>query len=407
MATKDTFRKTFRRIPGGCSTAAKSPLRNPTLYGPYFATKASGGYFTDDEGSQWLDFDMALSAAILGYAAPEIDEAVIQQIKKGFVFSVPSLLEAEVAERISDRFPVAECVRFCKDGSDATSAAVRIVRSATGKSKIVIASYHGWHDWSAVHYYGAHGFSPQRLGIPSSVASDTIWLPTESFAEFIAAIASVDCIAGVMICPENWPERDLHLLSEYCHTKNTFIIFDEIKSGIRYGPRGVGGSIGVVPDLICLGKSIANGFPLAVLGGGSQLMSFCTEVNFSTTAASEAASLAAALAVDNHLKTVQDWPPWRTRCEGIISRLVSLVSASPSDSRLTVSGYPGNFRVHTVGCVPRNDPFRKTLLTSLTKHHIFSTGYLAPCAAHVEEDFHILEIALAEAINEWANPSPR
>src|SRR5712664_800281 len=104
MATTDTFRETCRRIPGGCSTAAKSPLRNPALCGPYFATEASGGYFTDDEGSRWLDFDMALSAAILGYAATEIDEAVIQQIKKGFVFSVPSLLEAEVAERISERF---------------------------------------------------------------------------------------------------------------------------------------------------------------------------------------------------------------------------------------------------------------------------------------------------------------
>lgn len=406
MATRDTFRETCRRIPGGCSTAAKSPLRNPALCGPYFATEASGGYFTDDEGSRWLDFDMALSAAILGYAATEIDEAVIQQIKKGFVFSVPSLLEAEVAERISERFSVAECVRFCKDGSDATSAAVRIVRSATGRSKIVIASYHGWHDWSAVHYYGAHGISPQRLGIPSSVASDTIWLPAESFVEFEAVISSIDCIAGVMICPENWTERDLRLLSEYCRTTQIFLIFDEIKSGIRYGPRGVSGSVGAVPDLICLGKSIANGFPLAVLGGGSELMSYSTEVNFSTTAASEAASLAAALAVDNHLRAVQDWPPWRACCEGIISRLVSLVTASP-ESRLTVSGYAGNFRVHTIGCVPRNDPFRKVLLMTLARHHIFSTGYLAPCAAHVEEDFHQLEVALTEAIDEWAKDSPR
>lgn len=405
MANAETFRKTFRRIPGGCSTAAKSPLRNPTLNGPYFATKASGGYFTDDDGNQWLDFDMALSAAILGYATTEVDEAVIQQIKKGFVFSVPSLLEAEVAERISDRFPVAECVRFCKDGSDATSAAVRIVRSATGRSKIVIASYHGWHDWSAVHYYGAHGISPQRLGIPSSVASDTIWLPAESFVEFKGVISSIDCVAGVMICPENWPERDLRLLSEYCHTTETFLIFDEIKSGIRYGPRGVSGSVAVLPDLLCLGKSIANGFPLAVLGGRSDLMFLSTEVNFSTTAASEAASLAAALAVDDHLRAVQDWPPWRASCEAIISRLASLISAAPPEGRLTVSGYPGNFRVHTIGCVPRDDPFREVLLTTLAKHHIFSTGYLAPCAAHVEQDYDLLEVALTEAINEWANRS--
>ena len=140
VSSSDRFREACSRIPGGCSTSAKSPLRNPA-WGPYFATRAHGGHFTDDEGREWLDFDMALSAAVIGYAVPAIDEAVIRQIKKGFVFSVPSLLEAELAERLCERFPSVECVRFCKDGSDATSAAVRIARRVTGRSKIVIGSF--------------------------------------------------------------------------------------------------------------------------------------------------------------------------------------------------------------------------------------------------------------------------
>jgi glutamate-1-semialdehyde 2,1-aminomutase len=401
MTTGDEFRQIFSRIPGGCSTAAKSPLRNPTSCGPYFATQAAGGHFTDDVGREWLDFDMALSAAILGYTARQIDEAVIQQIRKGFVFSLPSLLEAQLAERLSNRFPVAECVRFCKDGSDATSAAVRIARSVTGRSKIVAATYHGWHDWSAIHYYGAHGISSQKLGIPPSVGSETVWLPTETFAQFEAVISSNDHIAGIIVCPENWPEGDLRLLSEYCRAEQTLLIFDEIKSGIRYGLRGVSGSVGTVPDLICLGKSIANGFPLAVLGGRAELMSVSSDINFSTTAASEAASMAASLAVDDHLRAVEEWPPWQRRCAGIISRLALLVSAGPPEGRLTISGYPGNFRVHTPGCSPRNDPFLKVLVMTLAKHGVFSTGYVAPCAAHSEEDFSRLEIALTEAIEEW------
>lgn len=406
MNGAEAFRKICRHIPGGCSTAAKSPLRNPAARGPYFAARAEGGRFTDEEGREWLDFDMALSAVVLGYANPEIDEAVVRQIRKGFVFSVPSLLEGELAERLSDRFPAAECVRFCKDGSDATSAAVRIARSATGRSKIVAATYHGWHDWSAVHHYSAHGFSPRRLGIPPAVVSETLWLSDESFTRFEAEISPNERVAGVIVCPENWAAEDLRLLSDYCRRWQTLLIFDEIKSGIRYGPRGVSGSLGVPPDLICLGKSVANGFPLAVLGGRAELMSLCLDVNFSTTAASEAASLAAALAVDEHVRSVEAWPPWQERCEGIISRLDSLTAATSPEGRLAVTGYPGNFRVHMHGRSPRDDPFRGVLASTLAERGVFSTGYVAPCAAHHEEDFARIEDALAEAIQAWSCQPP-
>lgn len=406
MNSADAFRKVCRRIPGGCSTAAKSPLRNPASLPPYFAARAEGGRFTDDEGREWLDFDMALSAVVIGYADSAVDEAVIRQIRRGFAFSVPSLLEGELAERLSDRFPAVECVRFCKDGSDATSGAVRIARSATGRAKIVAATYHGWHDWSAVHHYGQHGFSPRRLGITPAVAPDTLWLSEESFSRFEAEVSPDESVAGIIVCPEHWAAADLRRLSDYCRSRQALLIFDEIKSGVRYGPRGVGGSVGVRPDLICLGKSIANGFPLAVLGGRSELMSLCLDVNFSTTAASEAASLAAALAVDEHLRRVAEWPPWRGVCEGIISRLDGLAHAAPSESRLVVTGYPGNFRVHTPGRSPREDPFRELLVTTLAERGVFSTGYVAPCAAHGERDYALLEEALVEAMRAWSRQPP-
>jgi glutamate-1-semialdehyde 2,1-aminomutase len=397
----DKFRHLFARIPGGCSTAAKSPLRNPASSKPYYATAAAGGRFTDEEGHEWLDFDMALSAAILGYAHDKVDEAVIQQIRRGMVFSVPSPLEAQVAQRLFERFPVAECVRFCKDGSDATSAAVRIARSVTGRTKIVAAAYHGWHDWSAVHYYGAEGVSHRQLGISSNVAAETVWLPLETFAQFEATVTPEDRIAGIILCPENWTEPDLKSLSEYCRIEKTILIFDEVKSGIRYGARGVSGTVGVVPDLICLGKSIANGFPLAVLGGRAELMSLCSDINFSTTAASEAASLAAALAVDDHLRASGQWPPWHAACGDLIARLTDYISNSHLSGHLAIHGYPGNFRLHTPGFPPRRDPFRKVLVEMLITHGIFSTGYIAPCAAHSAEDFSRLETAMLEAIREW------
>jgi len=319
------------------------------------------------------------------------------------VFSIPSLLEAELAERLSSRFSAAQSLRFCKDGSDATSAAVRIARSATGRSKIIAASYHGWHDWSAVHYYREQGFDSRQLGIPPTVERDTIWLPTETFAQSEEVMSSSNDIAGIIICPENWPDSDLALLGDYCTKKRMVLIFDEIKSGIRYGSHGVAGAIGVEPDLMCLGKSIANGFPLAALGGKTELMSLCADINFSTTAASESASMAAALAVDDHLRTTEQWPPWKDYCQGMISRLTTLLSAAPSECRLAISGYPGNFRVHIPGRSFRSDPFRNVMITTLARHGIFSMGYLAPCAAHTGEDFARLEAALREALEIWCN----
>jgi glutamate-1-semialdehyde 2,1-aminomutase len=403
MTTLGAFQEIFHRIPGGCSTAAKSPLRSPARGGPYFATAAAGGHFTDEEGREWLDFDMALSAAVLGYTFSKVDEAVIQQIKKGFVFSIPSPLEAELAERLSSRFSAAESLRFCKDGSDATTASVRIARSATGRSKIVAASYHGWHDWSAIHYYREQGFDCRQLGIPKAVERDTLWLSSETFAQGEEVMSSHSDIAGIIVCPENWPEKDLRLLTDDCRKKGVLLIFDEIKSGIRYSSHGVAGEIAAEPDLICLGKSLANGFPLAALGGKTELMTLCTDINFSTTAASEGASMAAALAVDDHLSATARWPPWKDYCQGIIARLTTLLSAAPSERRLAITGYPGNFRVHVPGCSLRSDPFRNVLLTTLARHGILSMGYLAPCAAHTDEDFAHLETALTEAIERWCN----
>lgn len=403
MAGAEDFRQMCRRIPGGCSTAAKSPLRNPSRSGPYFANDTMGGYFTDDEGREWLDFDMALSSVVLGYAHQGVNDAAIRQITRGITSSLPCFLEAQLAERLFERFPVAECVRFCKDGSDSTSAAVRIARSITGRSKVVAATYHGWHDWSAVHYYANDPDGYRRLGIPQSTSLETIWLSDESFAQFEATVGSHDNVAGVIVCPENWAEVDLRLLSDYCIRKQSVLIFDEIKSGIRYGPGGVGGSIAVAPDLICLGKSIANGFPLAIVGGRSELMLFSTDVAFSTTAASEAASLAAAIAVDDHLRSSADWPPWQSTCQGIISRLSRRIEVTDARDRLTIRGYPGNFRIHTVGFSPRDDPFRKVFVETLARNGIYSSGYIAPCAVHNDTDFSRLETAAIEAIESWGH----
>ena len=395
------FEQLLRRLPGGCSTAAKSPLRHAPPTTPWFAVSGSGGHFEDERGRRWLDFDMALAALILGHDPPRVRRAATRQTRRGVTFSVPSLLEGALAERLVERFPAIEAVRFCKDGSDATTAAVRIARRITGRTTVVIGSYHGWLDWSAVGYYCAEGASTQMLGIPDAIKSQTFWLRHETYEELESLCPSLRDVAAVVVCPENWSIADLVRVRDRCRTDGAVLVFDEVKSGLRYGPNGTHGAMALTPDLVCLGKSVANGFPLAVLGGRETLMQEVDTVRFSTTGGSEAVSLAAAIAVDEEISRCPNWPPWQDQAGGLFQRMQGLVGERDGDGCLAVSGFGGNFRIHTPHMVARQDPFRAHFVRKLADHRIFSSGFVLPCSHHRRRDFGRLEEALRQAVTSW------
>lgn len=395
------FEKLRRVLPGGCSTAAKSPLRHAPGQTPYFAVAGSGARFEDDRGRTWLDFDMALSSVVLGYAHPEVDHAVVEQVKRGVSFSIPGVVEGSLAERLVDRFPGIEALRFCKDGSDATSGAVRLARKATGRNKVVLGAYHGWHDWSAAGYYGNDGVPLRELGIPERVAASSIWWRGADDGGDPFRSIRFDEVAAVVVCPEDLEPAVLRALAGRCHDSGTVLVFDEIRSGLRFGARGVHGALGVNPDLVCLGKSIANGYPLAVLGGRAELIQKLETIRFSTTGSSELVSMAAALAVDDVVRGIPSWPPWREATTEMMSRLRIQIDGAPAEGSLTLSGFPGTFRIHSPGKVARLDSFRNWLVTRLSRDRIFSGGFIVACLAHTETDFARVEAAVVDAIRAW------
>ena len=397
------FETLLRVLPGGCSTAAKSPLRHAPGHTPHFAVAGSGGRFEDDHGRVWLDFDMALSSVVLGYAHPEVDRAVVAQVRRGVSFSVPGVVEGSLAERVIDRFPGIEALRFCKDGSDATSGAVRLARKVTGRSKVVFGAYHGWHDWSAAGYYGSDGVGPRELGIPEAVASSSIWRGGADEGEDPFRSIGFDDVAAVVVCPEDLEPAVLSALAGRCRDRGTVLVHDEIRSGLRFGPRGVHGAFGAEPDLVCLGKSIANGYPLAVLGGRAELIQELETIRFSTTGSSELVSMAAALAVDDVVRSVPAWPPWREATAEMMGRLRARIEGGRADGSLKLSGFPGSFRVHSPGKVARLDPFRKWLVTRLSRDRIFSGGFIVPCLAHTQEELDRVERAVLDAIDTWGD----
>ena len=291
--SSDLLRKTLERIPGASQTFSKGPTQFVEGVAPAFAVRGKGCRLWDPDGNEYLDCGMALGAAILGYADDDVDAAAAAQLKEGASFTLPHPLELEVAETLARIIPCAEMVRFGKNGSDATSGAVRAARALTGRDLIAVCGYHGWQDWFI-------GTTTRNLGVPEAVRK--LALPFQyNRIESLERIFSEHPgqLAAVILEPvglEEPKEDFLRRVKELAHREGALLIFDEVLTGFRFGLAGAHARWGVSPDLICVGKAIANGFPLSAVAGRREAMKIFEEVFFSFTFGGEAVSLAAARA---------------------------------------------------------------------------------------------------------------
>lgn len=393
----DLFERALAAIPGGSSTAAKSPLRAFPPLTPSFAVEAEDASFIDECGRRWLDADMALGSVIWGYRRREIDDAIRQQLQRGVIYSVPGVLEIEAAEAILQRLPPFDALRFCKNGADAVAGAARIARSATGRQRIIAGTYHGWPDWSAYQHYGA----TEQLGIPTAAGELTIWVPEQTF-DAAAPLIGRD-VAAVVACPEHWTRGDLEKLRNACSTAGSLLVFDEVKSGIRYGRRGVYGEMNVTPDLLCISKGLANGMALAALIGPRGLIALAIDVRFTGTHWGECLPLAAAAAGERMLARATVWPTWRAAGDVLMNRLRATIERnSLAGATLTVEGYPGAFAIRSSGKIPAGDAFRSHFIKTLASHGIFSTGAITLSDRHTDDDLAAIAAAAEESIQTWS-----
>ena len=279
-------------VPTGSQTFSKSHDQFPDRRSPLFVEEAKGARFTDLDGNEFVDLIMGLSAVGLGYRDPDVDAAVNDQLAKGITFSLPTRLEAELAELIVECVPSAEMVRFGKNGSDATSAAIRLARAYTGRDMVLACSYHGWHDW----YIGA---TSRNLGVPGDVSALTkVFSPNdvEGLAQCFAD--NPDRIACVIVEPMllEAPRETLGAIRDLAHRHDALLVFDEVLTGFRFALGGAQQLYGVTPDLTALGKSMANGMPLSAIAGRADIMNLMDRIFFSGTFGGEALSLAASIA---------------------------------------------------------------------------------------------------------------
>ena len=280
------------RVAGFTSTGSKRP---EALFGsaaeelPLRMSRSAGCRVWDEQGREYLDFIMALGAVGLGYGHPRVNHAVQDAVERGAIGPVAPVEEERVAAELATFLPRLEQVRFLKSGAEAVAAAVRIARVATGRDQVLGCGYHGWLDWCS-----------SSVGVPEAVRALYAELPFNDPERAITQIrAAGDRLACVVLEPvvDAAPDQEwLRVVRSETSRAGALLVYDEIKTAFRVAPGGAAERWGGNPDLLVLGKALANGYPLAAVGGSAQLMRHVSETWISSTMATEFVSIAAALA---------------------------------------------------------------------------------------------------------------
>jgi glutamate-1-semialdehyde aminotransferase/spore coat polysaccharide biosynthesis protein SpsF (cytidylyltransferase family) len=282
-----------RVIPLGAQTFSKSRIQFPPGASPLFVTHGDGGRVYDVDGNEYVDLVSALLPNVLGYRDPDVDLAIRRQLTRGISFSLPTVLETELAERLVKHVPCAEMVRFGKNGTDATSAAVRLARAATRRDRLMLLGYHGWQDW----YIGA---TTRSRGVPPAVSALSHMVPYGDLAAADALLVKHRGeFAAVILEPVGATEPPAGYLQELvalAHRHGTLVVFDEVITGFRWSLGGAQASYGVAPDLACFGKAMGNGMPISAVVGRADIMKLMEDIFYSGTFGGEALSIAASIA---------------------------------------------------------------------------------------------------------------
>ncbi len=281
-------------VAGFTSTGSKRPQ---ALFGaeeadlPSRMQRSLGYHVWDDRGRQYVDYISGLGSVALGYAHPAVVDAAVAAVRSGGVGPLPPVLEEELAAELARLIPSARRVRFLKTGAEAMGAAVRLARVATGRDEVLGCGYHGWLDWCQ---------KAEAAGVPSATRALYGEIPFNDPTRARELIrAAGDRLAAVVFEPVilREPEREwLGVLREETRRAGALLIVDEIKTVCRLAVGGATERYGLDPDLIVMAKAIANGFPLAAVGGSAETMAGVERTWISSTLATEWVALAASLA---------------------------------------------------------------------------------------------------------------
>ncbi|MDX3924418.1 MAG: glutamate-1-semialdehyde 2,1-aminomutase [Shinella sp.] len=380
-------------IPGGAHTYAKGDDQYPVL-SPGFIARGLGSHVWDADGNEYIEYGMGNRAVGLGHAYHHVVEAVRRELYLGCNFTRPSRIEVDCATMFLSMIPHAEMVKFCKDGSDATSGAVRLARAVTGRDFIARCADHPFFstdDWFI-------GTTEMNAGIPQAVRSLTLGFryndlqsARELFARHPGKIAAVILEASRGDEPNN---DFLHRLKDLCHQNGALFILDEMITGFRWHESGAQYYYGIQPDLSCFGKALGNGFSISALAGLRKYMELGgieqTEKPrvflLSTTHGAETHAMAAAIATMHVYRQEPVIDHLRRQGEALKAGLGQVIARHGLQDFVRIVGHPACLSYVTLDqSGAASQAFRTLLLQETIRRGILAPS-LVVSYTHEDED---------------------
>jgi glutamate-1-semialdehyde 2,1-aminomutase len=379
-------------IPGGAHTYAKGDDQYPTI-APPFIVRGRGSHVWDADGNEYIEFGMGLRAVTLGHAHPRVVAAVAAELQKGTNFLRPSPVELRCAEAFLGCVTTAEMVKFAKNGSDVTTAAVKLARAWTGRDLVAICAdqpFFSTDDWFI-------GTTAMPAGIPRAIRELTLKFRYNDAASLERLFLERRSeIAAVILEPEaSVPHQDGFLLEvrRLCDHHGALLIFDEMITGFRWDLGGAQKVFGIVPDLSAFGKGMANGFALAALAGRREIMErgglrHPHERVFllSTTHGAETHALAAGIATMDTYRSEPVIETLHRQGERLRAGLEPVIRRHGLEEYVQLLGRPCNLVFATRG--PDGAPsqaFRTLFMQELIRHGVLAPSFVVSYA-HTDQD---------------------
>jgi len=311
------WKRAKRIIPGGNMLLSKrAEMFLPDQWPAYFS-RAKGCKLWDLDGKEYIDMSiMGIGTNILGYGHPEVDEAVKQTIHAGNMSTLNCPEEVYLAEKLIQLHPWADMVRLARSGGEANAMAIRIARAASGKDKVAICGYHGWHDWYLSANLGdgenlaGHllpGLDPK--GVPQNLRGTVLPFNYNDFSGLRALVNAHDIGVIKMEVVRNMGPEDnfLHKVRELATSRGIVLIFDECTSGFRETFGGLHKKYGVEPDMAMFGKALGNGYAITATIGRREIMEAAQSTFISSTFWTERIGPTAALKTLEVMERLNSW----------------------------------------------------------------------------------------------------
>lgn len=402
-------KRAHRLIPGGSHTYAKGDDQYPIL-APGFIARGKGCHVWDVDGNEYIEYGMGNRAVGLGHAYPAVVKAAMEDLSRGCNFTRPSPLEVECAEQFLALIPAAEMVKFSKNGSDATSAAVKLARAYTDRDLVAYCADHPFFsvdDWFI-------GPTPMGAGVPEAINKLSVTFRYNDLASARALFAEhpgriACCILEAARAEE--PKDDfLHELQRLCHANGALFILDEMITGFRWHKSGAQKAYDIVPDLSTFGKAMGNGFSLSALAGKREFMRLGGLDHYdkprvfllSTTHGAETHALAAAIAT----MKVYDEEPVIERLVAAGDRLrtglAQAIARRGLGDHVTLSGRPVCLLYGTRGTDGKpSQAFRSLFLQEMIRRGVIAPS-LTVSYTHADEDIDRTVEAMDGALEIYA-----